>query len=171
MLRLQINARGSLKIFHHLSPKFFPSPAAAPGLGTRCGGWDFPLLAFPQVSGAVAGLGMSGAGGRIPLSDPSPCCFPSAGLFQRLIIYRRLCGQLYRGSYCLIELLDSSAAKTGMRVEIKGSPLCGAARAAGTAPWGKFGFSGGIWGAATFIPPHPLLLTPNSALKEKEAPG
>lgn len=43
--------------------------------------------------------------------DTYLCCFPSAVLFQHLIIYRGLCGRLYRGSYCLIELLDSRAAK------------------------------------------------------------
>lgn len=51
------------------------------------------------------------------LSALSPCCFPSAVLFQHLIIYRGLCGRLYRGSYCLIELLDSSAAKIITRVK------------------------------------------------------
>lgn len=54
------------------------------------------------------------ARGRLGSSRPrglSPLCFPSAVLFQHLIIYRGLCGRLCRGSYCLIELLDSSTAK------------------------------------------------------------
>lgn len=49
------------------------------------------------------------------LSAPSQCCFPSAVLFQHLISYCGLCGQLHRGSSCLIELLDSRAAKTMTR--------------------------------------------------------
>lgn len=56
------------------------------------------------------------------LSDLTPCCFPSAVLFQHLIIYRGLCGRLYRGSYCLIELLDSSAAKIIRSVKKKIPP-------------------------------------------------
>lgn len=160
--------QGSAKIFHDVFPVFFFSS----GRGTRGGSRDFPLRVFPHVSvarcrGAVAGPGMSGAGGRIPPGSLS-MLLPSAGLFQRLIIYRRLCGQLYRGSYCLIELLDSSAAKTGTGAgkKKKGSPHPSLSGSPGstdsTIPWERSGFPEEIWGAATLIPPCSRL---------REAPG
>lgn len=92
-----------------------------------------PLFLWLGVPVLWQGQGWGGQeGGFLP--DPSPCCFPSAGLFQHLIIYCRLCGQLYRGSYCLIELLDSSAAKIGTGTGKKGfPPSCRAARGTGTA--------------------------------------
>lgn len=84
---------------------------------SHLGGWDFPLPVFPPrcCGRARDEQGRREDSSRIPLHAASP----SAGLFQHLIIYRRLCGQLYRGSYCLIELLDSSAAKIGTGVEKK----------------------------------------------------
>lgn len=83
----------------------------------------------------------------------SPCCFPSAGLFQHLIIYCGLRGRLYRGSYCLIELLDSGAAKIITRRQKMGPRPRGPA---GTA------LSPGCWGhRPPPLPVHHAHLSPD----------
>lgn len=170
--------QGSAKIFHDVFPVFFFSS----GRGTRGRSRDFPLRVFPHVSvarrrGAVAGPGMSGAGGRIPPGSLS-MLLPSAGLFQRLIIYRRLCGQLYRGSYCLIELLDSSAAKTGTEAgkkkkRIPPPLLVGQPGKQGQHnPLGKIRLSRGNLGCCH---PHPTSLptegSPRERCQSRDAPG
>lgn len=118
----------------------------------------------PRAAAAVAGPI------RVPLGSLSPCCFPSAVLFQHLIIYRGLCGRLYRGSYCLIELLDSSAAKIITCVK-KRSPLeeqPGAwadlpmAVGGSTHPGTSARLAGEVWGVH-----HPC---PTSPQRERDTP-
>lgn len=97
-------------------------PSSLSEAGQGCGVLDVAGTADREACGTAGSI--PGPAQLLPwqepfgfLSDLSRCCFPSAVLFQHLIIYCGLCGQLYRGSYCLIELLDSRAAKIITRVK------------------------------------------------------
>lgn len=121
-----------------------PCPCVAPRAPSCLGS------ARPRCSCCCRGRSRSGSSRPRGLS---PCCFPSAVLFQHLIIYRGLRGRLYRGSYCLIELLDSGAAKIITRRQKMGPRLHGPA---GTAP------SSGCWGhRPPPLPVHDAHLSPD----------
>lgn len=121
-----------------------PCPCVAPRAPSCLGS------ARPRCSCCCRGRSRSGSSRPRGLS---PCCFPSAVLFQHLIIYRGLRGRLYRGSYCLIELLDSGAAKIITRRQKMGPRLHGPA---GTAP------SPGCWGhRPPPLPVHDAHLSPD----------
>lgn len=120
-----------------------PCPCVAPRAPSCLGS------ARPRCSCCCRGRSRSGSSRPRGLS---PCCFPSAVLFQHLIIYRGLRGRLYRGSYCLIELLDSGAAKIITRRQKMGPRLHGPA---GTAP------SPRCWGHRPPLPVHDAHLSPD----------
>lgn len=146
----------------HLQDAFLQLLSAA---GQGCGVLDATGAAAREACGTAGSI--PGPAQLLPwqepfgfLSDLSPCCFPSAVLFQHLIIYRGLCGQLYRGSYCLIELLDSSAAKIITRVK-KRYPLeeqpgeraeLPMVEEGSTHPGARAGLPGEVWGVHH---PHP----------------
>lgn len=134
-------------------------PSLLSKAGQGCGVLDAAGTADGEVCGTAGSI--PGPAQLLPwqepfrfLSDLSQCCFPSAVLFQHLIIYCRLCGQLYRGSYCLIELLDSSAAKIITRVKKMIPPPRAACGAEGKhPPWGPRASSGGDLGCSLPSPP------------------
>lgn len=150
----------------HLQDAFLQLLSAA---GQGCGVLDATGAAAREACGTAGSI--PGPVQLLPwqepfgfLSDLSPCCFPSAVLFQHLIIYRGLCGQLYRGSYCLIELLDSSAAKIITRVK-KRYPLeeqpgdraeLPVVEEGSTHPGARAGLPGEVWVAHHPCPTSPL---------------